>query len=204
MLGVVLGARLGHCLFYEPAFYLSQPWEIVMVWKGGLASHGAGIGIFAALWLFSRRHPETGFVWLLDRLSIAIALAGGLIRLGNLMNSEILGKPTSGDWGVVFTRIDNVPRHPAQGYEALCYLLLAWALWRLYQAGHGQAPGRLAGTFLAVAFSFRFVVEGVKENQALFESSLPLNMGQMLSLPMILIGLAILLRSRRGHDGYRS
>jgi len=196
MLGVVIGARLGHCLFYEPIYYLSNPLEILMVWKGGLASHGAGLGIFASLWFFSKKHPQLSFFWLLDRLAINIALAGGMIRLGNLMNSEIIGKPTGGGWGFVFSRIDQLPRHPSQLYESLFYLTLGGLLWLLYKRG-GREEGLLSGIFLTLTFSFRFLVEFSKENQTLAEQDLAFNIGQILSLPLIGVGLLLLILSKR-------
>jgi len=119
VLGVVIGARLGHVLFYDPGFYFTHPLEILKVWKGGLASHGAGIGLFIALYLFTRRYPTHSYLWLLDRLTLPAALGGAFIRLGNFFNSEILGKPTGADWGIIFERVDSIPRNPVQLYESL-------------------------------------------------------------------------------------
>ena len=116
-IGTIAGARLGHCLFYEPAYYLSNPLEIIKIWHGGLASHGAAIGILLALYLFSRKVKKP-FLWTMDRVVIVVALAGSLIRMGNLMNSEIIGNPTTVSWAFIFERVDNIPRHPAQIYES--------------------------------------------------------------------------------------
>ncbi len=197
MLGTVIGARLGHCLFYEPAYYLSHPIQILFVWEGGLASHGGGLGVLFALWLFAKKHPATPYLWLLDRVAILTALAGGMIRMGNFLNSEIIGKPTDGSWGVVFVPIDNLPRHPSQLYESFFYLSLACLLWALWKKGLAQAPGRLVGLFLLATFTFRFFIEFIKENQTLAEQDLALNIGQILSLPLILLGIFFILRSRR-------
>ena len=132
ILGTVLGARLGHCLFYNPDYYLSHPLEILQIWKGGLASHGAGIGIITALILYTRKKKEISFLWIMDRVVITVALSGFFIRLGNLFNSEIIGKPTNGNWGFVFVSVDNIPRHPAQLYEAIAYLLIFIFLLSFY------------------------------------------------------------------------
>ena len=189
-IGTVVGARLGHCFFYEPQFYLSHPLEILAVWHGGLASHGAAIGILVALGLFTY-YEKRGYFWTLDRIAIVVALSGFLIRMGNLMNSEIYGVETSLPWGFVFLRNnEDVPKHPTQIYEGLSYLLvfilLRWMYWRkkgnVYQ-------GLLISIFLVLVFSSRFLIEFVKEVQVPFESKLVLNMGQSLSIPFIILGL---------------
>ena len=123
MLGTIIGARLGHCLFYEPAYYLSHPLQILMVWKGGLASHGGGIGVITAVFLYCRKHADQPFLWLSDRIYIGLMFTGFCIRLGNFFNSEIVGLPSNVSWAVVFERIDSIPRHPAQLYESIAYLV---------------------------------------------------------------------------------
>lgn len=192
-LGTIVGARLGHCFFYEPSYYLAHPVEILKVWHGGLASHGAAIGILLALWLFARKEKKP-FIWSLDRVVIVVALAGALIRLGNLMNSEIYGVETTLPWGFVFLRNhETVPKHPTQIYEALAYLITFGILLRLYWRNKGkQKPGLLFGLFLIMVFGFRFLVEYVKEDQVAFEAGMKLNMGQLLSIPFIVTGVAIL------------
>ena len=191
-LGTIVGARLGHCLFYEPLDYLSHPLEILKVWKGGLASHGAAFGIFFALWLFVRKEKK-GYAWVLDRIAIVVALSGFLIRMGNLMNSEIYGVETTVPWGFVFLR-DNqeVPRHPTQIYEGLVYLLIFFLLYRMYWRRKGRVyQGRLASLFLILVFTARFFIEFLKENQdGLPKESMQLNMGQWLSIPFVLLGIA--------------
>ena len=200
ILGTVLGARLGHCLFYNPDYYLSHPLEILQIWKGGLASHGAGIGIITALILYTRKKKEISFLWIMDRVVITVALAGFFIRMGNLFNSEIIGKPTNGNWGFVFpydTDISHtlVPRHPAQLYEAIAYLLIFIFLLSFYFRVKGKFKnGLLFGLFLVSIFGFRFFVEFFKENQSLFEQNLFLNMGQLLSIPFVMIGIYFLFR----------
>jgi phosphatidylglycerol:prolipoprotein diacylglycerol transferase len=195
MVGTVVGARLGHCLFYEPGYYLSNPIEILKFWRGGLASHGAAIGILTAIYLYTRGDFKRSYLWVLDRSVIAIALSGFFIRLGNLFNSEILGKPTDLPWAFVFTRVDMIPRHPAQLYESLAYLGIFILLLLTYRRQQSKIrPGLLFGLFLSCVFGFRFLVEFVKENQSPFEAGLVLNMGQLLSIPLVLFGLFMLLR----------
>jgi prolipoprotein diacylglyceryl transferase len=189
--GTVVGARLGHCLFYEPGFYLSNPLEILKVWKGGLASHGAGAGILVALWLFVRKEKK-GYAWVLDRIAIVVALAGFLIRMGNLMNSEIYGVETTLPWGFVFLRNNEVaPKHPTQIYEGLAYILVFLLLLKMYWNKKGDVyQGLLISIFLIIVFTARFLIEFVKEPQVEFETAMKLNMGQLLSIPFILAGFA--------------
>ena len=195
ILGTVLGARLGHCLFYNPDYYLSHPLEILQIWKGGLASHGAGIGIIAALILYSKKKKDISFLWIMDCVVITVALSGFFIRMGNLFNSEIIGKPTNGNWGFVFVSVDNIPRHPAQLYEAIAYLLIFIFLLSFYFRVKGKFKnGLLFGIFLISVFGFRFFVEFFKENQSPFEQNLFLNMGQLLSIPFVLLGIYFLFR----------
>ncbi|MCD4769431.1 MAG: prolipoprotein diacylglyceryl transferase [Bacteroidales bacterium] len=191
--GTIVGARLGHCLFYEPSYYLSNPVEIIKIWHGGLASHGAAIGIFLALWLFAKKVKKP-YIWILDRMAIIVALAGVLIRLGNLMNSEIYGIETTLPWGFVFLRNGEVaPKHPTQIYEALAYLFVFVLLFRLYWRKKGKfINGLLFSLFMILIFGSRFLVEFVKENQVAFESGMSLNMGQWLSIPLVLTGFIIL------------
>jgi prolipoprotein diacylglyceryl transferase len=196
MIGTVAGARLGHCLFYDPAYYLSNPLRILKVWEGGLASHGAAIGIFAALYHFSRKRPDQPYLWLLDRTVITVALAGFFIRLGNFFNSEILGLPADVPWAVVFLRHDALPRHPAQLYESLAYAMVFLGLYRVYRKlGARTPPGFLLGLFLVAVFVFRFFIEFVKERQAAYEAALPLSVGQILSIPLVFLGIYFLVRA---------
>src|SRR3989339_257389 len=198
ILGTVLGARIGHCLFYNPDYYLSHPLEILQIWKGGLASHGAGIGIIAALILYSKKKKDISFLWIMDRVVITVALSGFFIRMGNLFNSEIIGKPTNGNWGFVFVSVDNIPRHPAQLYEAIAYLLIFIFLISFYFRVKGKFKnGLLFGFFLISIFGFRFFIEFFKENQSPFEQNLFLNMGQLLSIPFVIMGIYFLFRKDR-------
>lgn len=198
-LGTILGARLGHCLFYEPAYYLNHPMEMLKIWQGGLASHGAAILIPLALWVYARQHPSYSFWWVIDRLVVVVALAGGLIRLGNLMNSEIVGAPTSLPWGFVFERLgEDLPRHPSQLYEAAFYFLTFGILYGWHQKGHlKDISGAMLGAFLVLIFGFRFVIEFIKANQVAFESNMSLNMGQLLSIPAIALGFWLWIRPSR-------
>lgn len=193
VMGTLIGARLGHCLFYEADFYLSHPIEIVKFWKGGLASHGAVVGILLSVWIFNQKNKEFSYIWLLSRISVVVALAGAFIRSGNFFNSEIIGTPTQVPWAVVFSRVDFLPRHPTQLYEAICYLITFVLLYALYLRSAGKIqPRKLLGAFFILVFLARFLLEYTKEPQASFELSLPLHMGQILSIPLILLGLALL------------
>lgn len=291
VVATVIGARLGHVLFYEPEKYLSNPLDIIKIWEGGLASHGGAIGILFALWLYSRKKkPGQNYLQTLDRIVILVALTGCLIRFGNMMNSEIIGKPTESGYGVVFARnvtevlksdgtiknvqytkndsvqasgnlqpvkillefrenevgsyethhrymrgpVENmlntnsyvqehiaqtgdlnyhliqdetgtffgiintysIPRHPGQLYESIsCLVLFVFLLWLWFKYKENLAEGRLFGIFLIVCFGMRIVWEFFKENQVDFENSLPLNMGQILSIPLVLAGFYFLIRS---------
>jgi prolipoprotein diacylglyceryl transferase len=200
--GTILGARLGHCLFYEPEYYLSHPIEMFKIWEGGLASHGAVIGILLSHWLFAKKHLGTGFFWVTDRVVIVVALAATCIRLGNLMNSEIVGSPTEVPWAFIFERLgDNIPRHPTQIYEALAYLIIFVILYRAYwKADAGKFSGRLFGYFLTLVFGFRFFIEFIKDVQVDFEKGMALNMGQWLSLPLVIVGLWLIYSSKTRKD----
>ena len=188
-IGVIVGARLGHCLFYEPGYYLSHPVEIIKVWHGGLASHGAAIGILIALWLFVRKEKKD-YTWVIDRIAIVVALSGFFIRMGNLMNSEIYGVETTVPWGFVFLRNgETVPKHPTQIYEGLAYLAIFFLLYRIYWRKKGEyIQGLLISLILILVFTARFFIEFLKEDQVSFESAMKLNMGQWLSIPFIIAG----------------
>lgn len=195
--GTVVGARLGHVLFYNPAYYLSHPFKIVAVWEGGLASHGAVLGILAGVWLYSRRATGQSFLWVCDRIGMAVPFSGCLIRLGNFFNSEILGRPADWPWAVIFARVDPVPRHPVQLYEALCYLLIFLVQFRRYRLTGGEPEGVLFGRFLIFVFGARFFMEFFKEGQAAFEAGWTLTLGQWLSLPAVLFGVYMTRRTPR-------
>ncbi len=189
MVGAVLGARLVHCFFYEPDFYLSHPLEILAVWKGGLASHGGLVGVLIALYLFSKRYNES-YTWLLSRITIPGALTAAFVRFGNLFNSEILGKPSELPWAIVFQRVDMIPRHPVQLYEAFAYLSIFVLLLIIYlKVTPAFATKILPGVFLATLFSARFFIEYAKTRQAAYVTDIPFSTGQMLSLPFILVGI---------------
>ena len=196
----IVGARLGHCLFYQPDYYLGSWagfWEIFMPWKGGLASHGGTIALILGMWWFGvhygKKH-DFDFVWLLDHLAIAVAFAGAFIRFGNLFNSEIYGDVTNLPWGFVFElRGETEPKHPTQLYEGFTYLLLGFALIGLYWKKLDQMfRGQFIGIFLIVCFGSRFLIEFIKEPQVEFEQTMALNMGQLLSIPFILLGIFFL------------
>lgn len=205
LVGTIVGARLGHCLFYDPAYYLGS-WkgffEIFMPWKGGLASHGGTLFLFFAMWWFARRwgpRNDFDFLWLLDRLAIAVPFAAMFIRLGNLFNSEIYGHVTDLPWGFVFERNGEVlAKHPTQVYEALSYALLGVVLVLLYKnRTKGLYRGAYMGIFFTVLFGMRFLIEFVKNDQVGFEAGMALNMGQLLSIPFILLGIGLIIYSYR-------
>jgi prolipoprotein diacylglyceryl transferase len=203
-----VGARLGHVLFYEPSYFLtSEHWyEIVWPFNGGhftgyqgLASHGAALGILTAIYLFWR-HYAMNVWWLLDRLVIVIALGGAFIRLGNLFNSEIYGHATTLPWGFVFERNhETVAKHPTQLYESLSYLIIfGVCLWTYLRKGTTLKSGTVFGWWLVALFGVRFLVEFVKNDQEAFEADMALNMGQLLSLPLVAAGFVVALLAHRG------
>lgn len=198
LIATVIGARLGHVFFYEPASYLAHPLDILKIWEGGLASHGAAIGILIGLYLFARKNKKS-YLWTLDRIVIVVALSGFFIRTGNLMNSEIYGKLTTLPWGFIFVRAgETLPKHPTQIYEALCYLgIFFYLLWYYYHKDGAPREGVLFGWFLITVFTARFILEFLKEPQVDFENSMVLNMGQLLSIPFVLGGIAILIWKRK-------
>lgn len=200
--GILIGARLGHCLFYQPEYFLSHPLEMILpmrhtasgwIFTGyeGLASHGGTLGLIIALWLYVRK-TKVNIVRVLDNIAIATPITACFIRLGNLMNSEIVGLPTDMPWGFVFVRNgEDFARHPAQLYEALAYLvifIIGWWLYKKYSAKVGT--GFFFGFCLTTIFVFRFFVEFIKEDQVGFEQGMTLNMGQWLSIPFIILGIA--------------
>lgn len=197
LLGTIIGARLGHCLFYEPAYYLSNPLKILKVWEGGLASHGGFIGVMIAVWLFNKRVKKINLLWLLDVVAAPSLITGAYIRLGNLMNSEIIGHPADVPWAFVFKKVDNIPRHPSQLYEAIGFFTISMIVFFLYKKFHETWPrGRFVGLILTGGMAWRFFTEYFKENQVAFEEGMVLNMGQLLSLPMMILGLLLVFRQQ--------
>ncbi|MBI3135256.1 MAG: prolipoprotein diacylglyceryl transferase [Bacteroidetes bacterium] len=228
----ILGARLGHCLFYQPDYYLANPIEILKIWEGGLASHGGAFAIILAVYFLNKKHIHQGMLWILDHLVVPTALAGGLIRLGNLFNHEIVGNITTSPFGFKFLRNDISPeqamqltgklnsdeayseiasnpsfaaiweqipaRHPAQLYEAICYFLIFGLLMYLFwKTNASRLKGFLTGVFFITIFGSRFLVEFIKEDQVAFEGGMPINMGQILSIPLVLFGIYLVFRNIR-------
>jgi phosphatidylglycerol:prolipoprotein diacylglycerol transferase len=212
VVGILAGARLGHCFFYEPGYYLSHPLEVFLPWEGfpgtkgfhytgfqGLASHGGAVGIILAVVLFCRKY-KIPFLLIMDKLAPIVPLTGAFIRIGNLFNSEIIGRPSDLPFAFIFDHVDLIPRHPAQLYEAGTYLAIFCFLYfflRLKASSHRS--GYLFGWLLVLLFTARFTLEFFKENQELFERHLPLDMGQLLSIPFVICGLVLLLRVRRSY-----
>ena len=204
-ISILVGARLGHCLFYDPAYYLSS-WDhfVEMLipmrhladgsWKftgyEGLASHGGTLGLIIGLWLYCRNLKMN--IWtVLDNIAIATPITACFIRLGNLMNSEIIGKVTDVPWAFIFTKVDQYPRHPGQLYEAIAYALFFFVGWFLYKKAKTRVgTGLFFGLCLTLIFTFRFFVEFTKDIQVDFEAGMPLDMGQLLSIPFVILGVA--------------
>lgn len=205
-LGTIIGSRLGHCLFYDPAFYLSHPWEILVGFRdGGMASHGAACGILIGLWLFSRKN-RLPYSWSLDRIMVGVAIGGALVRLGNLCNSEIFGTQTDLPWGFSFVRSGlwqreyaPSPVHPTQLYEAICYLITFVVLYLMYYRYDlaRRRPGLLFGVGLMGIFLTRILIETIKNAQVNFEQGMFLNMGQLLSIPFVVLAAVMIYRACR-------
>jgi len=231
LVSTIIGARLGHCLFYEPEYYLSNPLKMLAVWEGGLASHGGAIGILIGLWFYVRHYNKSKkkkdekqritYIWILDRVVVAVCLVGALIRVGNVMNHEIYGTPTSLPWGFVFLRgaeqfcgtVDNytacnawdapcppsqwLPCHPTGLYEAFfCLVAMGILLWMYYKRDLGiKQPGLMFGTFLVIIFGSRILIEFLKNVQVDFERDMVFDMGQWLSIPFVVVGIGMIVWS---------
>ncbi len=192
MAGTIIGSRLGHCFFYEPEYYFTHLLEIFKVWKGGLASHGGMAGIFIAIYLFCRKYKEFNFLWVADRLTLPSILGGAFIRTGNFFNSEILGLETDVPWAVIFARIDLIPRHPAQLYEAFSYYILFFTHYVIMKKTDlSEKPGFMTGLYLINIFTVRFFIEFVKTRQVDYGHGFFLSIGQSLSVPVVIIGILL-------------
>lgn len=202
VVGIILGARLGHCFFYEPLYYFQNPIEILLPIKKigeaykfigfqGLASHGGTIGVLIAIGIYCKKY-KTKFLEVLDKVAIVAPIVAAFIRFGNFMNSEIYGRPTNGNWGIIFQRDDLIPRHPTQLYEAFSYLLIFGILFIIYNKKKEKPNGLILGVALVLIFLARFIIEFFKENQVGFEDGMAINMGQILSIPFIIIGLILI------------
>jgi len=219
--GILIGARLGHCIFYEPDYFLTSGKGLIemilpirfmpdgdfkLIGYAGLASHGGTLGLMIALWLYVRKTKLS--IWtVLDNIAIATGSTACFIRLGNLMNSEIIGKVTDVPWAFIFEHVDKVPRHPGQLYEAIAYAILFCIMWTIYKRSHQhptsntQHPqvgtGWYFGFCLTYIFTFRFFIEYTKEIQEAFEASLPIDMGQILSIPFIILGVYCMIKAKK-------
>jgi phosphatidylglycerol:prolipoprotein diacylglycerol transferase len=209
MIGILAGARLGHCLFYEPSYYLSHPLEMILpvtfpagggvkfIGYQGLASHGGAFGLLIALYFYSRKTKHS-MIDTLDLIAVVAALECGFIRLGNFMNSEIIGIPATKPWSVIFERVDNLPRHPAQLYEAISYFIIFTIMMILYKKMRARFKnGFFFGLATVLCFTARFIIEFVKENQVGFENGMTFNMGQLLSLPYLVLGIGFIIYGLR-------
>ncbi len=196
--GIIIGARLGHCFFYDPSYYFANPLKILAIWEGGLASHGGGLGVIIATAFYAKKH-QVSYLWLLDRLAIGTALFGVFVRSANFVNSEILGVTSNVPWAIIFSRIDNLPRHPAQLYEAFSYLVIFLVLIALYRKFKAKSPnGLLLGIFLVLTFTARFLIESVKQKQAAYSTDVILNTGQLLSIPFFIAGIVLIVLAIKG------
>lgn len=212
VVSLIIGARLGHCLFYDPVYYLTHPIEMLKIWEGGLASHGGAIGIIIGTWLYSRKINKS-ILWTLDRVVVAAGLTGACIRVGNLMNSEIYGKSTTLPWGFEFVRdpmwskplemggSGGLPCHPTQIYEAIIYLLIfAVAMYMYWKTDAKEKQGLIFGVCIFAIFIARFFLEYLKNVQEPFElqmrSAVGIDMGQLLSIPFIIWGIWLMYRAR--------
>ena len=216
VIGLVVGARLGHCLFYgvdgDFFYYYKNPFEMIKIWEGGLASHGGAIGILIAMYYYNKKVTKKGYIWIFDRLVIGVAVGGALIRLGNLMNHEIYGGPTDLPWGFQFITnltawangqapIYTVPSHPTQIYEMLyCLVTFVVTWWMYWKKQAYKKRGLIFGVFLLGIFGTRFLLEFIKLNQESFEANMFFNMGQVLSIPFIIWGIWLVVRALRSPE----
>lgn len=197
-IGVLAGARLGHCLFYDPGYYFSHPLEILKVWNGGLASHGGAVGVILAGFYFAWKKKVYTGLWMLDRGSVPLATVSFFIRMGNLFNSEIIGLQTSVPWAFIFTRVDQFPRHPVQLYEALSYAVISVIMLVAYlRCANRYGDGFLIGLYMLLMFPVRFLLEFLKTRQAAYAEEFTLSVGQWLSIPFILAGCFLVYRGYR-------
>lgn len=218
VLATIIGARLGHVLFYGPYWdkiangqivergYFSHPGDIVKIWEGGLASHGAAVAILIALFIFTKKVSKRSYIWILDRIAAPIAIAATFIRLGNLVNHEMVGYVTDVPWAFEFQyfyneaigNYDPTPRHPAQLYEAICYFIsfgvLLYLYWKLKK---WQQPGFVFGSFLILIFGSRIICEFFKLGQTARDYTLPLNTGQLLSIPLVIAGIYLVVKAAK-------
>ena len=205
IIGIFAGARFGHCLFYEPSYYFAHPIEMILpitfppdggikfIGYQGLASHGGVLGLLIALYFYSRKTNHS-MIDTIDLIAVVAGLSFAFIRLGNFMNSEIIGIPTTKPWGVIFERVDNIPRHPAQMYEAISYFIIFAIMMILYKKMRDRLKnGFFFGLANVLFVTVRFIIEFVKENQVGFEDGMTLNMGQLLSLPYIVVGIGFII-----------
>jgi phosphatidylglycerol---prolipoprotein diacylglyceryl transferase len=207
IIATIVGARLGHVLFYGWDYYSQHPIEIFYIWQGGLASHGGVLGIILAMFIWSKYVSKRSILWVLDRVVVPSIFVGALIRLGNLMNSEIYGNPTTLPWGFIFERNhETVAKHPTQIYEALSYLVTFGVMLYMYWKTKAKDyQGLLVGVFFVMVFSARFIIEFIKEVQEPFENGMSLDMGQWLSIPFILTGIFLIVQAlKRGPVIYQN
>ena len=195
--GTIVGARIGHCLFYDWAYYSRHIVDILYVWEGGLSSHGGAIGILTAMYFYNKYELKKGYIWLFDRMVISVAICGACIRFGNLMNSEIYGVETTMPWGFIFARNgETVAKHPTQIYEMLyCLVTFAVCFWMYWKTEARHRKGLIFGVFLEGIFLTRFLLEFIKNNQEAFEENMLFNMGQLLSVPFIIWGVYLIAMS---------
>lgn len=192
IVGMLIGSRLAHCLFYEPQYYSQHPLEVLFVWQGGLASHGGYLGVILAVTLFLKKHKDINFFWLMDAIAAPCMFVGSLIRIGNFMNSEIYGSPTDLPWAIIFEKVDNIPRHPSQLYEFLGYFTFAIILAFCFKYKEQKwRRGTIFSLAILLSFGFRFFIEFTKTEQSTLMEDSGINMGQWLSIVFVLLGIGL-------------
>jgi len=193
IIGMLVGSRLAHCFFYEPQYYLNNPLDILKIWEGGLASHGGYLGVMIAVGVFLKKHQELKFFWIMDVIAGPCLFVGGLIRLGNLFNSEIVGVPTDVPWAFVFERVDLLPRHPAQIYESIGYFTISFILFAMERKRMNLwKNGTIIAYAIIISFTFRFFIEFLKAEQSTLTIFNFMNMGQILSIGFVFLGLILM------------
>ncbi|MFZ4712458.1 MAG: prolipoprotein diacylglyceryl transferase [Bacteriovoracaceae bacterium] len=202
IIGMLLGSRLVHCFFYDPDYYLSNPIDIFKVWEGGLASHGGYLGVLIAVGLFMKKNKDLTFYWIMDLIVGPCLFVGGLIRIGNFFNSEIVGYPTNLPWGIIFERVDQLPRHPAQLYEAIGYFSISFILATMVNKKFlDWKRGTILCAAIIISFTFRFFIEFVKDEQSTLTTTWPINMGQVLSIVFVVFGFLLLRKIQKATNG---
>lgn len=198
MIYMLIGSRLAHCYFYDPQYYLTRPLEVLKIWEGGLASHGGYLGVILAVVIFLRKNKDLSFLWIMDLVAGPSLFVGGLIRIGNLFNSEIIGIPTNVPWAFIFEKVDPIPRHPAMIYESIGYFTIAAILMFMAEKKFLQwKRGLILSYAIIISFTFRFFIEFLKDEQSTLTQNMFINMGQILSIAFVFFGLFLMFKIKK-------